>query len=136
MTYILAAGEALFSKFNKIREEARKEGSPFDDDPDHWTSNNQAKTLSEYFDQDKNGRIIIHISIVRSTLLKNTFSTTNVTVSNFKAAFYASEEKMQSAMKRAVQDYFIRMNKLLINKWREAAFPPGKDEGAEHKELL
>eukprot|EP00961_Rhodomonas_salina_P206326 2785125-Rhodomonas_salina.1 len=57
-------------------------------------------------------------------------------VTNFKAAFYTSEEKMQAAMKTAVQDYFIKMNKMLINKWREAAFPPGKDDGAAHKELL
>ena len=134
MTYILAAGEALFTKFNQIREEARKASTPFDDDPNNWISDDQVKTLSDYFYMDENGRIITRISIVRSTLLKNTFSTTDVT--NFKVAFYASEEKMQAAMKTAVQDYFIEMNKLLINKWRESAFPPGKDDGAAHKELL
>eukprot|EP00961_Rhodomonas_salina_P019100 257280-Rhodomonas_salina.1 len=43
---------------------------------------------------------------------------------------------MKAAMKTAVQDYFIRVMKLLINKWREAAFPPGKDDWAAHKEQL
>eukprot|EP00961_Rhodomonas_salina_P025202 339693-Rhodomonas_salina.1 len=43
---------------------------------------------------------------------------------------------MKAAMKTAAQDYFIEVMKLLINKWREAAFPHGKDDGAAHKEQL
>eukprot|EP00961_Rhodomonas_salina_P238514 3223698-Rhodomonas_salina.1 len=39
-------------------------------------------------------------------------------------------------MTTAVEDYFTEKMKLLINKWWEAAFQPGKDYGAAHKEQL
>eukprot|EP00961_Rhodomonas_salina_P024052 323437-Rhodomonas_salina.1 len=99
MTYILAAGQALFTKFNKIREEARKAGTLFYDNPNNWMDDAQTKALKEYFDKDENGSIITRIVIVRSTLLKNTFST--IDVKNYEAAFYSSEEKMKAAMKTA-----------------------------------
>eukprot|EP00961_Rhodomonas_salina_P295929 3935894-Rhodomonas_salina.1 len=75
----------------------------------------------------------MRISIVLSTVLKSTFGMTDVT--NFKADFYDSEDELKAAMTTAVEDYFTEKMKL-INKWREAAFPPGKDDGAAHKEQL
>eukprot|EP00961_Rhodomonas_salina_P233667 3157842-Rhodomonas_salina.4 len=39
-------------------------------------------------------------------------------------------------MTTEVEDCFTEKMKLLINKWWEAAFPPGKDDGAAHKEQL
>eukprot|EP00961_Rhodomonas_salina_P049392 663499-Rhodomonas_salina.1 len=104
MTYTLAAGEALFTKFNEIREEARKASTPFDDD-------------------ETTGHWMIKSRCSWSTSIKMRMEGSLLT-------FQLSEEKMQVAMKTAVQDYFIKMNKLLINKWRKAAFPPGKDNGA------
>eukprot|EP00961_Rhodomonas_salina_P255377 3451512-Rhodomonas_salina.1 len=99
MTYILAAGQALFTKFNEIREEARKANTLFNDNPYNWTDDAQTQALEEYFDKDENGSIITRIVIARSTLLKNTFATTDV--KNNEAAFYSSEEKMKAAMKTA-----------------------------------
>eukprot|EP00961_Rhodomonas_salina_P143265 1928034-Rhodomonas_salina.1 len=39
-------------------------------------------------------------------------------------------------MEMAVGDHMTEVNKLLINKWRDSAFPLGKDDGAVHKEAL
>eukprot|EP00961_Rhodomonas_salina_P222367 3007110-Rhodomonas_salina.1 len=40
-------------------------------------------------------------------------------------------------MTSTVEDYTLEMHKLIINKWRDAAFPIGvKDDGATHKEQL
>eukprot|EP00961_Rhodomonas_salina_P199672 2693341-Rhodomonas_salina.2 len=66
MTYVLAAGQALFTKFSEIREEARKVGTLFEDNPDNWTDYAQTKALGEYFNKEENGSITTRIAIVRT----------------------------------------------------------------------
>eukprot|EP00961_Rhodomonas_salina_P178968 2414728-Rhodomonas_salina.1 len=40
-------------------------------------------------------------------------------------------------MESSVEDHMLEIHKLVINKWRESAFPTGvKDDGAAHKEHL
>eukprot|EP00961_Rhodomonas_salina_P228929 3094247-Rhodomonas_salina.1 len=135
VSYILAAGQALFkfTKYNLLREEARQVKTAFNN-PNTWTpaEASQVAKLTKYFEDPENGKIVMRISIVPSTVLKIIFGTTDVT--NFKAAFYNSEDELKAAMTTAVEDYFTKKMKLLINKWWEAAFPPGKDDGAAHKD--
>lgn len=73
MTYIITAGWALFNKFNKLREEAKKASTPFNNNPDLWTDAAQATSLKQYFEKPENGKIITQLSILRSAVLKKAF---------------------------------------------------------------
>eukprot|EP00961_Rhodomonas_salina_P277372 3748326-Rhodomonas_salina.1 len=75
-----------------------------------------SQSISQGSEDPENGKIVTRISIVQSTVLKSTFGMTEVT--NFKAAFYDSEDELKAAMTTAVEDYFTDSEKmkLLINK--------------------
>eukprot|EP00961_Rhodomonas_salina_P065658 882592-Rhodomonas_salina.1 len=103
VSYILAAGQALFTMFNLLREEARQEKTAFNDNPDTWTEALQVEELTKHFDDLENGKIVTRLSVVQSTVLKSTFRMTDVT--NFKAAFYNSEDELKKAMTTAVEDH-------------------------------
>ena len=65
VSYILAAGQALFTKYNLLREEARKAKTAFNDNPDTWTEASQVTELTKYFEDPENGKIVTRLSIVR-----------------------------------------------------------------------
>eukprot|EP00961_Rhodomonas_salina_P250538 3386858-Rhodomonas_salina.1 len=77
--YILAAGQALFTKYNLLREEATQKKETFNDNLNAWTEPTQVKELAEYFEDPENGKVIMLLSIILSTVLKSTFGTTDVT---------------------------------------------------------
>eukprot|EP00961_Rhodomonas_salina_P259152 3501464-Rhodomonas_salina.1 len=58
----------------------------FKSDVNTWTSEDEVKTLKEYFEKEEVGQLITRLLIVRSMVLKSTFGTAGV--DNFKEAFY------------------------------------------------
>ena len=132
--YILACGNALHVKYNILRAEAKLKGEVFSTDVNTWTKDEEVKELTEYFQKEEVGQLITRLSIVRSTVLKSTFGTADV--DNYKAAFYEDKPSFEAAMKMSIGDNLTESNKLIINKWRDAAFPLNKDDGAAHKEAL
>eukprot|EP00961_Rhodomonas_salina_P106568 1435187-Rhodomonas_salina.1 len=93
----------------QLREEARKAKTAFNDNPDTWMEASQVTELTKYFEDPENGKVVTGLSIVRSTVLKSAFGTMDVT--NFKAAFYKSEDELKAAMTTAVEDYFTEKMK-------------------------
>eukprot|EP00961_Rhodomonas_salina_P290536 3925801-Rhodomonas_salina.1 len=132
--YILACGNALHVKYNMLRAEMAIQKVHFKSDVNTWTSEDEVNMLKEYFEKEEVGQLITRLSIVRSTVLKSTFGTADV--DNFKAAFYDDKNSFEAAMKMSIGDNLTEANKLIINKWRDAAFPLNKDDGAAHKEAL
>eukprot|EP00961_Rhodomonas_salina_P100392 1349930-Rhodomonas_salina.1 len=57
VSYILAAGQALFTKYNLLREEARQAKTAFNNNPDTWTEASQVAELTKYFEDPENGKI-------------------------------------------------------------------------------
>lgn len=132
--YIIACCNALHVKFNLLCTKSVLAGKGFKIDVNKWTQTDQVEQMTDYFQKEENGQLITRLSIVRSQVLKNSFGTANVT--DFKAAYYDDKESFEAAMKMAIGDHLTEANKLIINKWRDAAFPLNKDDGAVHKEAL
>eukprot|EP00961_Rhodomonas_salina_P163077 2196589-Rhodomonas_salina.1 len=93
------------------------------------------EALKQYFGLRASGNVITRLSVMRSTVLKDTFGTADS--EKFKSAAFKTEVAFQAAMTTTVEDHMLEVHKLIINKWRDSAFPLGvKDDGAAHKEPL
>eukprot|EP00961_Rhodomonas_salina_P062468 838402-Rhodomonas_salina.1 len=92
--------------------------------------------MTEYFQKEEVGQLITRLLIVHSQVLKSSFQVGTSNVTDYAAAYYEDQPRFEAVMKMAIRDHLTKANKLIINKWRDAAFPPKKDDGAEHKEAL
>eukprot|EP00961_Rhodomonas_salina_P234581 3170529-Rhodomonas_salina.1 len=57
--YILTAGQALFTKYNLLREEATQKKETFNYNLNAWTEPTEVKELAEYFEDPENGKVIM-----------------------------------------------------------------------------
>eukprot|EP00961_Rhodomonas_salina_P299179 3938708-Rhodomonas_salina.1 len=84
-TFIINAGQALFVRYKEMREENRAANVAartaktvpvlFRGKVDEWNTPEDLASLTKHFDGRESGKSITRLSVIKSTILKDTFGT-------------------------------------------------------------
>eukprot|EP00961_Rhodomonas_salina_P217037 2932430-Rhodomonas_salina.1 len=107
LMYIMETARVMFDKYNTLSETAKATNrmALFKTKWSEYTMPEDIKMMTEILQDHYNGRVIMRLSVMRSTIIKNTFGTAYP--KSFTKAGQGSEEAFKAAMDTTMEDHML-----------------------------
>eukprot|EP00961_Rhodomonas_salina_P155106 2089465-Rhodomonas_salina.1 len=151
ISFITITGRALFEYFVTAKAEAKKKGTPFNENINEWVlkpaveegevddgvglQKKEIEAIEKHFKLQSQGNSIAKLSVMKTQVLMDTFKV--VDSKKFKDLQYDTELDFKEAMQSALKENLLDIAKFWIDKTRDVCFPKGKKENdLPHKQVL